>query len=170
MHYLKEITVEIVVPLTFLYKSHYNKELCHKHESSAVHKSGSFDESSNFRPISVVSLVAKILEKIVLTQLSSYLADHKSLHPHQGVYRHSKNTELRHLAGCGLFTGNTAVLRWFQNYLTDRTHLVKSDPTWVRMKDGIYPSRKYFWPTAFLDLHEYIAFYCEQWFIIAVCG
>ena len=67
--------------------------MCRKHGSSRIHKSGSVDEPSNFRPIPVVSVVAKILEKIVLTQLSSYLEDHKSLHTLQGVYRHGKNTE-----------------------------------------------------------------------------
>ena len=128
-----------------------------------VHKGGSLDEPSNFRPISVVSVVAKILEKIVSTQLSSYLEDHKLLHPHQGAYRHGKSTEdillvavdsiIYHLdkgeSVCAAFLDlrkafdsldhsillnqlsrlgmSTAVLRWFQNYLTDRSHRVKSD-------------------------------------------
>ena len=92
-HYLKKVAVEIVVPLTFLYKKSLQQGIVPQALSSPIHKSGSVDEPSNFRPIPVVSVVAKILEKIVLTQLSSYLEDHKSLHTLQGVYRHGKNTE-----------------------------------------------------------------------------
>jgi len=68
---------------------------------------------------------------------------------------------------------STAVLRWLQNYLTDRTHCVKSDRhflPWARMKDGIPQGSALYRPTTFLDLYEYIAFYYQQWFIIAVCG
>ena len=67
---------------------HYNKSLQQgivpqawkQSHITPVHKGGSFDEASNFRPISVVSVVAKILEKIVSTQLSSYLENHNLLH------------------------------------------------------------------------------------------
>ena len=38
-------------------------------------------------------MVAKILEKIVATQLSTYLEQNKLLHPHQGAYRCGKSTE-----------------------------------------------------------------------------
>ena len=62
-------------------------------EAVPVHKGGSFDEASNFRPVSVVSVVAKILEKIVSSQLSSYLENHNLLHHHQGTYRHGKSAE-----------------------------------------------------------------------------
>ena len=34
----------------------------------------------HYRPISVVSIVAKILEKIIVTQLSSYMEHHHLLH------------------------------------------------------------------------------------------
>ena len=37
------------------------------------HKGGPEDDSSNYRPISVVWVIAKILEKIVSVQLSGYL-------------------------------------------------------------------------------------------------
>ena len=38
-----------------------------------VHKGGSTDDPTHYRPIAVVSVVAKVLEKIVAIQLSSYL-------------------------------------------------------------------------------------------------
>jgi len=78
--YLKEIAVEIVVPLTYLYNKSLQQGIVpqawKQSHITLVHKGGSLDEPSNFRPISVVSVVAKILEKIVSTQLSSYLEDH----------------------------------------------------------------------------------------------
>ena len=38
-------------------------------------------------------LIAKILEKIVATQLSNYLESNGLLHPHQGSYKVGKSTE-----------------------------------------------------------------------------
>ena len=38
-------------------------------------------------------IVAKVLEKIVATQLSNYLVSNNLLHPHQGAYQHGKSTE-----------------------------------------------------------------------------
>ena len=43
---------------------------------SPVYKGGPTDDPSNFWPISVVPVLAKILEKIVSIQLSSYLEQH----------------------------------------------------------------------------------------------
>ena len=44
-----------------------------KSNVTAVHKSGCMDDPSNFRPISVVPILAKILEKLVASQLSIYI-------------------------------------------------------------------------------------------------
>ena len=38
----------------------------------SVHKGGADNDPTNYRPIAVVSIIAKILEKIVATQLSVY--------------------------------------------------------------------------------------------------
>ena len=55
-----------------------------------VYKGGVPDDPSNYHPIAVVPVVAKILEKIVATQLSMYI---NLLHPHQGTYHCGKSTE-----------------------------------------------------------------------------
>ena len=52
-----------------------------------VHKSGPVDNPGNFRPISVVPVAAKLLEKIVAQQLSSYLESNQSLSPYPCAYR-----------------------------------------------------------------------------------
>ena len=68
----------------------YAWKQCH---ITPVHKGGSTDDPSHYRLIAVVSVVAKVLEKIVATQLSSYLEEHGLLNSQQGAYRHGKSTE-----------------------------------------------------------------------------
>ena len=58
-----------------------------------VHKGDSVDYPSNYRPISVVSVTVKVLEKLIATQLQAYLEKHKLLHPHQGAYRHGQSND-----------------------------------------------------------------------------
>ena len=58
-----------------------------------VHKGNSADDTTNYRPIAVVSVVVKILEKLVATELSRYLESTAQLHPHQAAYRFGKSTE-----------------------------------------------------------------------------
>ena len=47
----------------------------------------------NYRPVSNLPFLSKILEKIVLTQLFSYLNSHSLLSPNQSAYRPSHSTE-----------------------------------------------------------------------------
>ena len=58
-----------------------------------IHKGGDTENPGNFRPISVVSAVAKILEKVVAEQLGSFLDSHQLLNDLQGAYRHGRSTE-----------------------------------------------------------------------------
>jgi len=58
-----------------------------------VHKGGPTSDPENYRPISVVPVLAKILERIVSTQLSNYFERHSLLLPHQGAYLCGKSTE-----------------------------------------------------------------------------
>ena len=113
--------------------------------------------ASNFRPISVVLVIAKLLEKIVSIQFSRYLQQNKLLHPHQGAFRCGKSTEdilllaVDHIitfldkekAVCAAFLDLrklTSVLSWFQNYLSGRVHRVKcchESSEWRKMRGGI---------------------------------
>ena len=58
-----------------------------------LHKSGAKDEPSNFRPISFLSVLSKVCEKIVCTQLSAYLAHCHLLSPPQYAYRTGHSNE-----------------------------------------------------------------------------
>ena len=56
-----------------------------------IHKGGS-TELSNYRPISVLPAVSKILERAFMAQLSIYLDDNNLLSPHQSGFRPGYST------------------------------------------------------------------------------
>ena len=58
-----------------------------------MHKGGSSSAPGDYHPISVVPVVAKILEKVVAQQLSSYFEDSQCFSPFQGAYCRGKSTE-----------------------------------------------------------------------------
>ena len=53
---------------------------------SPIRKGGSCDDPGNFRPISVVPIIPKVLEKLISDQLLDYFETHHLLHDHQGAY------------------------------------------------------------------------------------
>jgi len=52
------------------------------------------DELSNYRPISILSLISKITERIVKSRLSDHLASNNLLNPHQSAYSKHHFTEI----------------------------------------------------------------------------
>ena len=58
-----------------------------------IFKSGDADVPSNFRPISLLSHLSKVLEKVVCDQLSLYLSTNHILYSRQYAYRHCHSTE-----------------------------------------------------------------------------
>ena len=68
-HFLQEVACEIAAPLVKLYNASLQTRTIpsdwKRSNVTAVYKSGSRDDPSNFRPISVVPIIAKILEKLV---------------------------------------------------------------------------------------------------------
>ena len=59
-----------------------------------VFKSGDRSDPGNYRPISIVSVIAKLCERIVCTQLEQYLHDNSILYAQQYGFRHNHSTEL----------------------------------------------------------------------------
>ena len=57
-----------------------------------IHKRGSRDDPSNFCPIAVISVIAKILGKLVTGHLSAHLQSNHVLHQSLGAYQHGKST------------------------------------------------------------------------------
>ena len=95
--FLKAVACEIDEPLALI----FNKSLDTGLVPSAwkycnvtpIYKGGDKDDPGNFRPISVVPVVAKILEKLIASRLGMYLESHNFLREHQSVYRHGKLSE-----------------------------------------------------------------------------
>jgi len=58
-------------------------------------KKPSLDKNNlkNYRPVSNLSFLSKVIEKLVLKQLFAYLNDHSLLSPNQSAYRPSHSTE-----------------------------------------------------------------------------
>jgi len=93
--FLKEVAEQIVTPLTKIYNKSLESGVVSQSwkcsNVTPVHK-GAYDPG-NFRPISVVSIAAKLLEKIVSNQLYSFLERNELLSPYQGAYHRGKSTE-----------------------------------------------------------------------------
>ena len=50
-----------------------------------IHEGGSYDDPGNFILISVVLIIAKVLEKVIAIQLLNCFESHHLLHDHQGA-------------------------------------------------------------------------------------
>jgi hypothetical protein len=59
-----------------------------------LHKSGSTTDTNNYRPISILPIVSKILERAVHYQLMDYLERNNLLSENQFGYRNKRSTEL----------------------------------------------------------------------------
>ena len=59
-----------------------------------IHKSSSIDDYNNFRPISVLPLLSKILERAVHIQFIQYIESNNILSKYQFGYRKKRSTEL----------------------------------------------------------------------------
>ena len=59
-----------------------------------LHKNGSKLNVSNFRPISLLPVFSKIIEKLMLSRLKSYLDKHKIIYEHQYGFQKGKSTTL----------------------------------------------------------------------------
>ena len=95
--FLRKVAAEILEPLTYI----YNKSLStgsfpvawKQSNVTLVHKGGDADDPGNCRPISVVPIVARVLEKIIASQLSLYLESYHLLNDLQGAYRHGRSAD-----------------------------------------------------------------------------
>ena len=61
---------------------------------SPLYKDGSCNDVGNYRPISVLPILGKILERVVYDQLYAYFTDNNLLNPCQSGFRpgHSTST------------------------------------------------------------------------------
>ena len=94
---IKEIAEEIAPPLTFL----INKSLEHGIFPSAekiakitpLYKSGDRSNTDNYRPISILNIISKVVERVVFDQLSNYLEENNLLSDYQYGFRKKRSTK-----------------------------------------------------------------------------
>ena len=79
-----------------------------------IYKKGSKSDPANYRPISLLPLISKVIEKVIHDQMQNYLDNHKILYPYQSGFRsnYSTNSALTYLTNYisegfdkGLYTG-----------------------------------------------------------------
>lgn len=95
---LKDCREEIAKPLTYIINLSLKTATVPKDWKTAqitpVHKSGNVTDANNYRPISILPVVSKILEKAVQHQLMNYLEENNLLTDKQFGYRRKRSTEL----------------------------------------------------------------------------
>ena len=70
-----------------------------------LHKTGDMGDPSNYRPISVLPVVAKLCERVVCSQLMDYLTVNHIICPQQYGFRPGLSTEAALLDAVGYITG-----------------------------------------------------------------
>ena len=59
-----------------------------------IFKSGKSNDPSNYRPISILSIFSKLLEKLFYNRLFNFVTKHHVLHPNQFGFQPNKSTSL----------------------------------------------------------------------------
>ena len=88
---LKDAAIYIAEPLTYIINLSLTAEMIPSSWKEAkvlpVFKSGSYSVMENYRPISVLPVVSKTLERIVHGQFSKYLKENALMSPYQFGFR-----------------------------------------------------------------------------------
>ena len=95
--FLRDSADAIVSPLTHiinlsLHLGKFPNDLKHA-RVVPIHKKNNTGDPGNYRPISILSVVSKVLEKVVHNQLYPYLHDNRLLFQYQSGFRKSFSTE-----------------------------------------------------------------------------
>ena len=97
MKLMKYVALEISHPLAHIFSLSLDQGIFpQKLKTSRIiplHKSGSTELCDNYRPISLLSSISKILEKIVSIKLVNHLDFNKLISPRQFGFQKNKNTE-----------------------------------------------------------------------------
>ena len=95
---LNDAALVLIKPLTFIINLSLETGVVPSEWKVAkvipLYKSGSLAEIDNYRPISILPTLSKILEKIVHKQLMTYLERHSLLFEYQFGFRPNRSTEL----------------------------------------------------------------------------
>ena len=94
---LKFVAYQIMVPLAHIFQLSIEQgifpEKLKKSRVVPIYKTGEKSNIDNYRPISLVASISKILEKIVSTQLTNFLQINKLISPWQFGFLRNLSTE-----------------------------------------------------------------------------
>jgi hypothetical protein len=96
MKMVKAVIFEIAMPLVHIFNLSLNNGIfpdelkCSR--TVPIFKAGNPLLCDNYRPISLLSVIAKIIEKYVANKLTSHLADNHLLYEHQYGFQKGKST------------------------------------------------------------------------------
>ena len=106
--FLKDGASILVTPITEIcnlsIKLSTFPEKCKPAKLKPLFKKGSKTEAKNYRPISLLPLVSKIIEKVIHNQVESFLSNHSIIYKYQSGFRtkHSTNACLSYLSNKAL--------------------------------------------------------------------
>ena len=93
---LKLVNSEVSSPLSDVYNSSFNEGVfpeCNKiAKEMPNHKSGSTKDVNNYRPISLLSIYSKMIEKLMASRLNTFLDLHSIIYPNQFGFRAGSST------------------------------------------------------------------------------
>ena len=88
---LKSCAEELSVPLLIFYRSTLESGIIPKTLKSAnitpIYKGGSRAEAKNYRPVALTSHIIKVLERIIVKNMATYLEENNKLNQHQHGFR-----------------------------------------------------------------------------------
>ena len=109
MSLIKQISTQIAVPLAHVFNLSLTSGIFPSKLKTSrtvpIHKAGRHDLCDNYRPISLLSTLSKILEKMVSLQLVNHLDINNLLYKHQYGFQKNKSTE-HHLLQLSNFVSN----------------------------------------------------------------
>ena len=95
--FIKQITPSIITPLTLVINQIFNTGIFPDKLKIAkvvpIFKKGDNTLMNNYRPISLLPVISKVIEKIICTQLSSYFENNKLFYDSQYGFRPNHCTE-----------------------------------------------------------------------------
>ena len=93
---IKEIRLSIIKPLTNICAKSINQGIVPSNMKIAkiipIHKSGDKSSLSNYRPISVLPVFSKVLEKVIYKQMYTHLENLNIFYKHQYGFRKNHST------------------------------------------------------------------------------
>lgn len=97
-HFIKVLSPKITLVLTNLFNESFSHgifpDILKVAAVTPIFKGGSKLEVSNYRPVSVLPIISKILEKLMQTRLVSYLEKNKIIYENQFGFQKNKSTSL----------------------------------------------------------------------------